>query len=214
MKSCDSPILRAENLTFRYKQFRLGPISIHVPQSSRVSVIGNNGSGKTTLLNLLSRLKRPYEGSLQINAPKARTALLGDHIHFPNHWKLAECVKAYLAMKNVHAKVDVDPIWHKTTFAQASKGMKMQILLKAIATLKPELLICDEPSSGLDPQHQQMLLHFLENFQGTLIMSTHYFSEMQKLDWTQTWLIRTGSLEAITPPTSSDEWNKAFQLLS
>lgn len=212
MKSSEM-IASAENLIFAYQRFELGPLTFSVSEGDRVSVIGANGSGKTTLLNLLSGLKKPDKGRLALTPPKNRTALLSDQLAFPSHWTLQTCVRAFLQMKGAPESFTCeDPRWRKTTFSEASKGMKMQVLLKAIAIQKPTLLICDEPSSGLDPVHQQILLKFLRDYEGTLVMSTHYFSEMQKLGWTQTWLLKSGQLSQTTPPSSPDEWAKAFEM--
>lgn len=216
------PIAGAQELVFRYRTFQLGELNFKIERGDRIALIGANGSGKTTLLNLLAGLKKESSGSLKLNVPKEKIALLGEHVQFPAHWPLATCVQSYFDLKKVDLRVSLsnllgssekERIWRRTSFSEGSKGMKVQALLKAIQFQMPTFLICDEPSSGLDPSYQQELLRFLNAYPGTLIMSTHYFSEMQKLNWTHTWLLKNGKMQEIITPKSPMEWERAFELV-
>ena len=212
----------AKNLIFRYHAFQLGALNFTIHRGDRIALIGANGSGKTTLLNLLAGLKKQASGELDVRAPKERIALLGEHVQFPSHWPLVTCVRSYLALKKTGLNVssarlvgspEKERAWRRTTFSDGSKGMKIQALLRGIQLQAPDFLICDEPSSGLDPFYQQELLRFLSSYPGTLIMSTHYFSEMQKLEWTHTWLLKDGKMDEILTPRSATEWERAFDLV-
>jgi ABC-type multidrug transport system ATPase subunit len=204
-------MISATNVECRLsKDFLLKKFSLEVNQGERIAIIGPNGSGKSTLLYLLAGMRKPSSGSLKINVSSEHIGFLSDQLEFPGHWTLNRCFEQAVAMKGGSPTASPLGPAGKTKFCNASKGMRVHASLQAILLLNPTLLFCDEPSSGLDAPHQQILLTTLRNFQGTLLMTTHYYQELRKLNWDRVLFVGNGQVRQIPYPASLEEWESLF----
>ena len=162
----------------------LADVSFTVEDGEFLAIIGHTGSGKSTLLQHLDGLLRPDAGSITIHGtvitdpktPKVEIRRrLGAVFQYPDYQLLEETVSEDVAFgpKNLgiegealtqrvdHALrltgLDPDTIGDKSPF-ELSGGQKRRVAIAGVLAMKPDLMILDEPTAGLDPQARQELL--------------------------------------------------------
>lgn len=161
-------------------------------------LLGANGSGKSTAVKLLLGLARPDGGRIEIfggspQQPELRQKIgfmPEDFQTFPN--LTVEKILLLFASLKAGSASDIKQYSKKfmlagqlkTKFKSLSRGLKQLVGLATAFTGDPELLVLDEPSTGLDPDSQQLLYKLLkkreENKKTTLII-THRIEEIYKL---------------------------------
>ncbi len=196
--------LHIEGVAKRYTQsnFQLGPIDLSLEQGASLAIFGKNGSGKSTLFQMLTGHLRPDAGKitlfgqamdLKAFALKRRIGYLPQNLDLPR-WvsgfdlmtyalKLYEVEKLAQRRQEVLAYWDCESFAHKP-LAACSYGMQKRIGLGIAMLHDPELLILDEPFSGLDLYHIRALENLLEQRRGRLltIVSTHVAAYAAKLN--------------------------------
>jgi len=184
---------------------------------SRVALVGQSGAGKTALMNVLLGFL-PYQGSLQVNGQELRDinrdswqqyiAWVGQNPHLPaqtlreNLLPISPIDDATLMSVLQRAGVDefLDrlPNGLDTLLGDGGVGLSVgqaQRIAVARALLKPaQLLLLDEPSSGLDSQSEQHVIRALQQAatQQTTLMITHQLNELAS--WDEVWVMQAGQL--------------------
>lgn len=195
--------LQTELLSHRFSKahWAVRDLNLHVPQQSIYCFLGPNGAGKTTTLRLLLGLIQPTGGQIAFfpNAPAAnRSALMrriGACIEVPSlyhHLNAEENLKIYAVIyATPRERIDqvlriVDLTDAKTKKVDAfSLGMKQRLSIAIALLHRPEMVILDEPTNGLDPQgivEMRQTITQLNRSEGiTFIISSHLLSEVEKL---------------------------------
>lgn len=198
-------ILITENLTKKFGGFTaLNKLSISIKENTCVGYLGPNGSGKSTTIKILTGLLRPTFGGAQIfgfDIPKnTKSALsnVGVVVETPefNPYLTPKEVLSYLGrlrgmstqeiplrIKEVLEKMKMED-WKQKKIGKFSKGMKQRIALAAALLHDPQLLIVDEPASGLDPRGMievREIIKELKNNGKTIFMSSHLLNETQEV---------------------------------
>ena len=156
--------IEVRGLAKHYKGFTLGPLDLTVPSGSIVGLVGENGAGKTTTLKCILNAVRPDAGSIRVLggscAERAVRARLG--AVFEDAFFYESCTPAEVG----RSLGRIQPGWDKAEYArmlrefelpekklikEMSRGMRMKFRLAAALAHKPDLLILDEATSGLDP---------------------------------------------------------------
>ncbi len=168
-------------------------LSLRVPGGSVYGFIGPNGSGKTTTLRMILRIIHPDCGTIRVLGEDATSGVAAnDRIgYLPEERGLyrkmlvGEVLEFYAGLKGVrNARAEVDrwldrmqlPGVAKKKVEAMSKGMAQKIQFIATVLHKPELVILDEPFSGLDPVNMEVLRDAvleLKKNGATVIFSTH-----------------------------------------
>ena len=166
-------MLSVHNLSFRYdaySKYILEDISFEVEKGEYVSIVGENGSGKSTLVRLLLGLLKPTTGEVQQRAssigyvPQKKINLT----HFPlTVFELLDSYRKVLKVKDknsVHNMLgEVGLLGFEKKLAGELSGGQLQKLYIARALINnPELLILDEPSTGIDVKGQREIYTILK----------------------------------------------------
>ncbi|WP_066893491.1 energy-coupling factor ABC transporter ATP-binding protein [Clostridium nigeriense] len=189
--------INVENLTFSYEKNNkiLNNINFNAKENEAIGIIGANGVGKSTLLKLLVGLDLNYEGKINIgntilnkkNLNKIRENIgyvfqdsdnqlfmsnVYDDIAFGprNYGLLEEEVKS--RVENALSMVHIEGLKNKKTY-KLSGGEKKLVAIATIFSMKPNIILMDEPSIALDPRNRRNLINILNEFQHLKIIASH-----------------------------------------
>ncbi|AUC75300.1 gliding motility-associated ABC transporter ATP-binding subunit GldA [Olleya sp. Bg11-27] len=192
--------IKVENITKVYgSQKALNNISFEINRPEIVGFLGPNGAGKSTMMKILTTYISPTEGDAAVNGHNILTdtknvqksvGYLPEH----NPLYLEQYVREYLSF-NAHVyNVDktrieevitltgLAPESHKT-IGQLSKGYRQRVGLANALLHNPEVLILDEPTTGLDPNQLIDIRNLIKNLgkDKTVFLSTHIMQEVEAM---------------------------------
>jgi len=198
-------VIHIENLTHAYKtHVALSSVSFDVGERSIHGFVGPNGAGKTTTLKILATLLRPQRGKVQVfgrnvsaerNEVRRKIGFMPDHFSMYRQMTVLEYLDffgaAYGLVQQQRDKIigDVlaltDMSGRKDDLIHGlSRGMQQRVSLARVLVHDPELLLLDEPASGLDPRARIELMEILEELRRlgkTIFISSHILSELATL---------------------------------
>jgi ABC-2 type transport system ATP-binding protein len=176
-------------------------LSLEVPRGSIYGFIGPNGSGKTTTLRMILHILHPDQGQIQVlgetstRAANDRIGYLPEERGLYKKMTVRRVLAYYAALKGVNGRVARQSAdswlgrmelsaWANRKVEELSKGMAQKVQFIAAAIAGPQLLILDEPFSGLDPVNLEVLRTAILDLkqQGvTIIFSTHDMNMAEKM---------------------------------
>ena len=174
-------------------------LSLDVPRGSVYGFIGPNGSGKTTTLRMIMNIYIPDRGSIRVFGEALRGACTDRIGYMPEErglykkMKVREILRFYGELKNGrNVKAEVDrwlerlalADWANKKVEALSKGMAQKVHFIATVVARPELVILDEPFTGLDPVNADILREAVLELQmqgSTVIFSTHDMNVAEKM---------------------------------
>ena len=180
----------------------LDSLSFNVPNNAIAGFLGPNGAGKTTTLRMLLGLLPAPNGKIELlghKIPEERTSALeriGAVIENPSFIDTMTAFEnlfwfgsLYLPVDNkrIHEVIEMVGLKEAVNqkFGTFSTGMKQRLGVAFSLLHKPELLILDEPTSGMDPsgryQMREILLNIHEKEKTSIFLSSHLLDEVQKL---------------------------------
>jgi energy-coupling factor transporter ATP-binding protein EcfA2 len=201
-KDKGEPVIEIRGLRHSYDGVNaaLNGVDLTIYRGELVSVLGRNGSGKTTLVKHINGLLKPAEGSVIVlgqDTVQTTTAQLARKVGFcfqnPNHQMITFVVKDELALGPKSLGLDKEEIEHRSLQAlefvgmaeqmeadvmALGKGQKQRLALASVLTMKPEILVIDEPTTGQDPQMTEDIFEIIRklNEEGTTVLViTHKF---------------------------------------
>ncbi|MBX4259453.1 ABC transporter ATP-binding protein [Clostridium estertheticum] len=196
-------VIRTHNLTKKYKGVSVvDNLNINIEKGEIYGFLGQNGAGKTTTLRMLMGLIRISEGEVELfgqnNYSKKIYKKIGSLIEYPGFYpnltaeENLEIHRRMAGIENIEyikealeiVGLNYDEIKNKKV-KNYSLGMKQRLGISRAILHKPELLILDEPTNGLDPlgirDIREILLE-LRNKKGiTIIISSHILSEIEHI---------------------------------
>lgn len=184
---------------FYGEQKALDSISFQIKKGEIVGFLGPNGAGKSTLMKILTTFLSPNEGNAKVNGfdIQSQTAKVQQSIgYLPEHnpLYLDLYVREYLEFhasiygiskqkkEEVIALTGLTPEAHKKIH-QLSKGYRQRVGLAAALLHDPEVLILDEPTTGLDPNQLVEIRNLIKNVgkDKTVFLSTHIMQEVEAI---------------------------------
>lgn len=199
------PVIRAENLSKVYGDFTaVNSISFDVPRGESFGLLGPNGAGKSTTMKMIAAVSTRTSGSLTVlgldpntDGPAIRSQLgvVPQEDNLDQELRVRENLVAYgrfFGMPRDEAGRRADELLEFAQLADRAKakveplsgGMKRRLTIARSLMNDPQMLLLDEPTTGLDPQARHILwdrLFRLKERGTTLILTTHYMDEAEQL---------------------------------
>jgi len=164
-------------------------------------MLGPNGAGKTTLIRMITRITFPDSGSILFNGNTLKESDTNHIGYMPEERGLYKTMKVYEhliylarlknlssagAKKQVNYWIDKFQIadWRDKKIEELSKGMAQKVQFIATVLHDPDLLILDEPFSGLDPINAKLIedeIYELKKAGKTIIFSTHRMEQVEEI---------------------------------
>jgi len=194
------PIIEVEGLTHRYQNglVALEGVDLRVRKGEFLAVLGQNGSGKTTLVKHFNGLLKPTEGSVRVNGEEtAKQGLrrLGQEVGYvfqnPDHQIFSDTVADEVSFGPKIREMEEDEIKERVEEALAAVGMegrgdedpfgltkgeRQRVAVASVLAVRPEVLILDEPTTGLDYAEQRSMMELVRRLNeggSTIIAVTH-----------------------------------------
>ncbi len=195
------PVIRVEGLTRRFGHtVALDGLSLNVPRGAVFGVVGANGAGKTTLIRHLLGLYRPQAGTVRVFGLDpvrdpvgvlSRVGYLSEENDLPPWMRVADLLRYVRAFypgwddayaESLRATFAIDPA---ARVRELSRGQKARTGLLVALAYRPELLVLDEPSTGLDPLARRdilaAVLRTVADEGRTVIFSSHLLDEVERV---------------------------------
>ncbi|MCW5961561.1 MAG: ATP-binding cassette domain-containing protein [Pyrinomonadaceae bacterium] len=194
--------LRVENVTKRFGDFTaVEDLSFNVKAGRVFGFLGPNGAGKTTTIRMIVGITAPDEGKIRLLGEKVSSELQNQIGYLPEERGLYKKIKVrdqlryFAALKGI-SQTEADKRidfwlgrmelsqWKMKKTTDLSKGMQQKIQFICTVLHDPDLLILDEPFSGLDPVNVEFMMDVIEEYKSadkTIIFSTHLMSTAEKL---------------------------------
>ncbi len=194
--------LRVENVSKHYGEFTaVSNLSFDVRAGRVFGFLGPNGAGKTTTIRMIVGITAPDEGKIELfgerisNETQNRIGYLPEERGLYKKMKVQDQLRYFAALKNVsqaEANKRIDfwlermklAEWKTKKTTDLSKGMSQKIQFISTVLHNPDLLILDEPFSGLDPVNVEFLIEVVAELKAqhkTIIFSTHLMETAERL---------------------------------
>ena len=217
---------------FKPKQVAIGDLSCAFPEGKCTGFLGHNGAGKTTAIRMIFGLLAPDKGKILFKGTPISIAQKGKLGYMPEVSKLPAALTPYEVLK-YHLKI-FNPDWLKRAdqaplieetlknvgiwdarrkkVKNLSKGMGRRLAWAQATIHDPELVILDEPFSGLDPVARRDLMRWIVEFKQkgkSLLLCTHEMWSVQKL-CDEIHVLQNGTLQYSSLDKESQEVHGLF----
>lgn len=196
-------LIQVSNLIFEYTGFRaLKDVSFNIPSGSITALVGPNGAGKTTLLRCLTALEQPLNGSIVIDDIDAlehprlchrKVGYLSDFFGLYDRLTVRQCLHFVARAQGIESEACLEAIARVSqqlnivdrldaTPAELSRGLRQRVAIAQAIIHQPNVVLLDEPASGLDPEARHLLAELFLQLQQqgmTLIVSSHILAELE-----------------------------------
>jgi ABC-2 type transport system ATP-binding protein len=196
------PTVSIDNITKRFGDFTaVNQLSLAVYPGRIYGLLGPNGAGKTTTIRMIVNIMVPDSGRIKVFGQELTPSLQDRIGYLPEErglykkMKVGEQIKFFAALKNVEASEADRRImrwlarlklaeWKNRKAGELSKGMQQKVQFINSIVHEPDLLILDEPFSGLDPVNLELLKDVILELKAsgkTIIFSTHQMEIAERI---------------------------------
>ena len=191
-------MIEVRNVTKVFDGFTaLDGLNLTVPTGAIYGLVGPNGAGKSTIIRHIAGIYRQDSGDVLIDgnpvyenpAVKEKTAYISDDMYFFTQAGIRDMMKYYRGvyknfdMERYNALRDIFRLDEKRPMRKLSKGMQKQAAFWLALSMRPEVLILDEPVDGLDPvmrrQVWSLVMGDVEERGTTVLVSSHNLRELE-----------------------------------
>ena len=191
-------MLELKNITKKFGDFKaLDDLSMRVPKGTVYGLVGPNGAGKSTIIRHLTGIYRQDSGEITVDgepvfenpAVKSRISYIPDDIFYYSNASIREMMDFYRSIyphfdeqrfKKLGEVFELDP---KRQMRRLSKGMQKQAAFWIAVSLRPDILVLDEPVDGLDPvmrrQIWSIIMADVAESGTTVLVSSHNLRELE-----------------------------------
>lgn len=176
-------------------------ISIDIKKGTIFGLLGPNGAGKTTLIRMITRILIPDSGQIFLGGKLLDDKSINTVGYMPEerglykNMSVGEQLQYFAILKGLSRKeaaertdfwlkkFDIET-WRNKKIEELSKGMSQKVQFIVTVIHNPDLIILDEPFSGLDPVNSQLIeqeIHQLKNEGKTIIFSTHRMEQVEQI---------------------------------
>ncbi len=188
----------------------LSNVNFTVEKGEILGIIGHTGSGKSTLVQHLNGLLKPTNGEIFFNGEniwdnpkeiKKIRSKVGLVFQYPEYQLFEETVFADIAygpknmglageelqtrVKEICNMIGIKPEYYEKSPFDLSGGEKRRVAIAGVMAMKPELIVFDEPTAGLDPIGRQTVMEIIENYRentgATVIIISHNMEDMAEI---------------------------------
>ena len=201
-------IIEIKNLKKYFGEIKaVDDISFEVHKGSLFAFLGLNGAGKSTTINMICGVYEKDSGSIKVNgkdieddefAAKSALGVVYQNSVLDRVLTVYENLENRASLYNIHGKafkerlaelsnlLDLEPLL-KRTYSKLSGGQRRRVDIARALIHKPEILILDEPTTGLDPQTRKMVWGVIDRLRKenkiTVFLTTHYMEEAADADY-------------------------------
>ncbi|MFZ5997796.1 MAG: ABC transporter ATP-binding protein [Nitrospirota bacterium] len=216
-------IVTAKGLVKEYGSFRaVDNIDFAISKGECFGFLGPNGAGKTTVMRIIHCFMPPTAGKVKVfdmdvtekpSEIKACIGVMPQDVNLDPDLSVFENLIVYARYFDIPKKVSAPLAWELLDFVELrekasakieslSGGMKHRLLLARSLVNSPELLVLDEPTTGLDPHSRRAVWDKLNQLKAkgtTLLLTTHYMEEAERL-CDRVAIMDTGKIVTIDSP--------------
>lgn len=201
---CEGDILQIHDLNFAYPDgfVALRGINLSICEGEKVALVGPNGAGKSTLVlhlnGILGENNQISIAGLSVDSKNLPTirALVGLVFQNPDDQLFSPTVFDDVAFGPLHMGLPEDEVYQRVEEALAavqmsdfgdrlshhlSMGQKKRVAIATVLAMRPQIMILDEPSAGLDPRTRRSLINFLRDLPITMLVSSHDLRMVQDI---------------------------------
>ncbi|MEM4417730.1 MAG: ABC transporter ATP-binding protein [Nitrososphaerota archaeon] len=195
-----SAVIEVEDVWYEYPNgvTALKGVSLKIGRGEYIALVGMNGSGKTTLAKNLNGLLRPTKGAVRVKGVDTRSVrseqiarYVGYVFQNPDHMLFATTIEKEVEFgpRNLHLPEDeirrrVETALETTGLSKLrresplffGKGLRRMITLAAVLSMEPEVMVIDEPTTGMDCRARKMVMSLIDKLNAggmTVIIITH-----------------------------------------
>ena len=200
----DRPIVAIEGASKRYGSVEaLSDVTLHVRRGEVLGLLGPNGSGKTTLLRMLTGYLSPTAGRLSVAGfdterqrmeARRRIGYVPESLPLYSHMRVREFLRFMAELRGLSAPAADRAVAEvaeqvaltdrlRAPIRTLSRGYRQRVAIGQALVHRPDILVLDEPTNGLDPRQIIETRHLIRSLAGerTVIMSSHILGEVEKI---------------------------------
>jgi ABC-type nitrate/sulfonate/bicarbonate transport system ATPase subunit len=185
-------VISFKNVTFGYPNTEapvFENLSAQIPDSGITAVIAPSGVGKTTFLRLIAGLEKPDAGSVEITPKEARAAFVFQEQRLLPWYSAIENIRAVCSVSDADAaalltELGIGADLQVKRPGELSGGQRQRVCLARALLFNPDILLLDEPFSGLDSENRETVVEKIREFAKTrpVVLVSHINEDIKIAD--------------------------------